>query len=281
MKMKNNIINKLLILTLLSVLLNSHLIGQIVNNSKLTIESFPKIHAYFLECNKSKPDKYTGVDTVHAYNNDEIITIVFYYENGENIKTIGYYSNNQKYREINYLYGQLNGRDEKWYKSGKKKALTYYYKGNRSSPIITWYDSGEIQEVYDLEEKSNKGSIISWYKNGNIRQETFAIDSSKSGFIENEYHENGFIKRIEIANQGKQKYTTYYNNGQVAWDGIILDAIWNQIGHWQEWYEDGTLKKEYYFNDSIPNQKERTWKWYDENGNLIKKENYKAGILIE
>ena len=281
MKMKDRFINQLLILTFLLVLLSSHLIAQVTNNSKISIESFPKIHACFLECNKSKLNNYTGVDTVHSYDNDEIIIIVFHYENGENIKTIGYYSNNHKYRETNYLRGQLNGKDEKWYTDGKKKALTYYYKGNRSSPIITWYDSGEIQSVYDLDEKSNKGSIITWYKNGNIQQETFAIDSSKNGFAENEYYENGMIKRIEIANQGKQEYTTYYNNGQIAWDGMIVDAIWSQVGHWQEWYEDGTPKREYYFNDSISNQKEGIWKWWDEKGNLIKQEYYKGGIMIE
>lgn len=281
MKVKNRVINKLLVLSLLWILLSSSIIAQVVNNSKITIESFPKIHAYFLECNESKQSEYTGVDTVHAYDNDEIITIVFLYENGENIKTVGYYSNNQKYREINYLHGQLDGRDEKWYKDGNKEALVYYNKGNRYSPIITWYDNGKIQSVYDLNEKSNKGCIISWYKNGNIYQETFAIDSTLNGFIEKEYYENGLVKRIEIANLGKQEYTTYHDNGQVAWSGMIINAIWSQVGHWQEWHENGTLKREYYFNDSIPNQKEGIWKWWDENGNFIKQELYKDGIMIE
>ena len=45
-------------------------------------------------------------------------------------------------------------------------------------------------------------------------------------------------------------------------------------------YENGQIKREYYYNDSIPNQKEDIWKWYDESGKLIKKEVYKNGKLV-
>ncbi len=63
--------------------------------------------------------------------------------------------------------------------------------------------------------------------------------------------------------------------------GKIFQGDFARIGKWQEWYENGILKREYFFDENQPNAKTGIWKWWDEKGNLIKEETYKDDVLID
>ena len=76
-------------------------------------------------------------------------------------------------------------------------------------------------------------------------------------------------------------FVNYHRNGQIAWKGTVLNSHLFRLKKWEEYYENGQLSREYFYNDSIPNQREGTWSWWDEQGNLIKQEIYKNGELID
>lgn len=52
------------------------------------------------------------------------------------------------------------------------------------------------------------------------------------------------------------------------------------LGKWEDWYEDGQLKLESFYHDSIPNIKTGTWKYWNKIGELIKEETYEDNELI-
>ena len=67
---------------------------------------------------------------------------------------------------------------------------------------------------------------------------------------ENKYYETGELKqKITQDSVNCYMYTEYYKNGNMRLEGRICNEI--KEGKWKEWYIDGKLKWEGYFDDSI------------------------------
>ncbi|MCK4662471.1 MAG: hypothetical protein KAT68_06380 [Bacteroidales bacterium] len=235
------------------------------------------IRESFIECENHHDISFTGIDTVYGEMKNENIVIHLEYKNGQKYKAIGYYSNNQTYRECTFKNNKKNGFDMIWYKNGQKKYLTYYKKDKILYPIIGWHNNGNLSSFIDEDNKVTK----SWFVNGNIEEESSPIDSTKEGLFIKTYYEEGGISSLGYFNIGVSVYSTFYKNNKKAMQGNIYNTRLFQLGHWQEWFENGVKKRKYYFNENIPNWKEGTWSWWDENGNLVKQEIYKNNVLID
>jgi antitoxin component YwqK of YwqJK toxin-antitoxin module len=277
------IIVKIFFIVLLFLLLKIEVVGQILESAVIVVDSFPEeqIDKYFYKCDNYSDTTYTGTDTIIAFYKNEKITIFIDYIKGKKIHALGYWDNKNKYQETFFNGSKRNGWDIKWFKNGQKKSQIYYENGVFFSPVIDWYEDGKIKSIINFKTKGSKEFVKAWYKNGNLEDDSYNPNDSSDARIDKEYYDNGQLKSESIYNAGKQKYNLYYSNGKKVCEGNIYNALWGQLGKWQEWYDTGTKKREYFFNDSIPNIKEGKWKWWDKNGKLIKEETYKNNELID
>ena len=277
--------NKINIIVLLFLLYNNIGYSQILDSALFIIDTLSVtdrvVHNYFLKCENYSDTTFTGVDTIITNLRNEKIKIFIEYKKGKKTHAIGYWGNGNKYRETYYNGFTQHGWDIRWYKNGQKEFQVFYENGKEFSPSIDWFEDGKIKCIFNSRTKDSKQFALVWHNNTKLEDETYYIDDSTNAYIGKEYYENGQLKSESIYNAGKQKYYCYYDNGIIAWDGYIFNALWGQLGKWEEWDKSGAKSREYYFNDSIPNVREGIWKWWDENGYLIKEEIYKNDKLLE
>ena len=264
----------------LSIVICNLSYSQIVESvEKLSFES---IHSLFLNAENHSDTVYSGIDTIFSKINSEEIMVCIKYENSMKVKTTGYYNNGTKYREIFYTNQKLHGLSSRWYKNGQLEYIIFFENGSIILPEYYWYENGVLEEISYTDPKNiNIYFSKKWYENGTLMEENESIDTTELGYIIKNYYESGKLLSFTIANMGIQLHRSYYENGNIAWEGNILNLTFSQVGKWQEWYESKQLKREYYFNDSIPNLREGIWKWWDNNGKLLKEEIYENGELVK
>jgi len=260
-----------------------HIYGFSQINKEVVIEQFnlPQDYNILSFCKDENIDSMlTGVICDTIYKNDTIIAYAEY-KNGKKIKILTYYMSGEREREEFYDWDNDFGRGTHWFKSGKKECEDFFNKCLDIWTHIEWYENGSFSGFLNKDVNKNTGIQKWWRDDGTISSEAFYIDTTEKAFINKVYHLNGILWQEWIFSLGKQSYKEFYSDGKKAALGYIMDAPLFLLGHWQEWYNNGNLKREYFYNDSIPNQKEGIWKWWDEKGNLIKEEFYKNGELID
>jgi antitoxin component YwqK of YwqJK toxin-antitoxin module len=221
-------------------------------------------------------------DTIlYAVCENDTIKMEYKYENNQLIQIKGYYPDGSIFGISNFNNNIRNGGQYRFFKNGSMDSFFYVENEQIVSPFVQFYQNGMPKIIDNRFIKSNNKLSIEFYITGLINTIAYLNDTASKAFIEVKYYENGNISSVDTANLGKRIFADYYPNGQLQMLGYEYNAIWWQVGKWQEWYENGVLKREYFFNEDIPNQKEGTWKWWDEQGHLIKEEEYKNGELIK
>ena len=279
--LKKNIMKKK---TYLIIILTFYIINQCnaqTPEQKQILDNIKQPLCYkYLKSTMHPDSSFTGKDTVECYSMQEKITLIRTYENGHVVLMDAFYDNGNRYRSKTVSRNNHESSIS-WYKNGNIKSF-YYYIGDKELLSMEFYQSGMIKSIdadnNDVNEQSIRMEIDTL---GRISKKFIVSDTNSKALYSTVYYPIEHKMVETVYNDGRQPYTAYYENGNKMIEGEIFQAGFAQVGHWQEWYEDGTPKREYYFNDSIPNQKVGIWKWYDENGNLIKQEKYKEGSLIE
>jgi antitoxin component YwqK of YwqJK toxin-antitoxin module len=226
---------------------------------------------------------YSRTDTVmcYSYFSRDSIKIIREFVKGSKVTIKAFYSNGNKYEISTFEKGKRNGVTMTWYKNGNKKGF-YYYQFGYKVISIEWYENGEIEYFCEGEQhKGNGFKSINFDSLGNIKDRSYMKDSLNRAIYTKLYYPCSKIMVESIVNDGDHPYVAYHENGNKLIAGNIFQVEFARIGKWQEWYENGILKREYFFNEDIPNQPEGTWKWWDEQGHLIKEEEYKNGELIK
>ncbi|KJS07303.1 MAG: hypothetical protein VR77_01320 [Flavobacteriales bacterium BRH_c54] len=202
------------------------------------------------------------------------------YEEGIKVKAEGFYESGERYCEIFFNEHGVNGIVRRWFENGQPLDFYVCEDDKIISPMISWYSNGMLQSFYDY--KRGMRTYKSWSINGVLLDESqaFNVDDPDS-FIYKSYYSTGELKSEEIANSGIQPFKFYWKNGNLSQKGNILNLPLLRLGKWEEWYEDGTLKREMFYHDSIPNYAVGTWKYYSEKGELIKEEVYEKNELID
>jgi uncharacterized protein len=223
------------------------------------------------------------VDTSYSTEGKDSVVIYATNENGKRITENGFYLTGEKYCENHYNWDKKIGNKDYWYRNGKKMMESYFNICYNNTTFISWYENGNIESVSYYDSKTKSGFSKYWYQNGILKDETFHLDTLDGGYLEKVHYESGELKNENIVtlHKGKQYFKEFYKNGQVKTLCYYRDIVGQWVGKLLEWHENGVLKREFYFNEYIPNQPEGIWKWWDENGNLIKEEKYKNGELIK
>jgi len=176
---------------------------------------------------------------------------------------------------------------QRWYSNGQ---LNYVLYNNRTRGT-TWYDNGDLKSQINC--LNDTITEVSYYKNGNLRKLTkeYSLhDSTSYYYYSVAYCENG--RKISEDFSGRDyKFTSYYCNGHKQAKGE-KNADRYLIGKYCEWHENGKVAVKGTFSQtdsaniltgttwSGVGQKEGKWKYYDENGKLVKVEIWKGGKMI-
>ena len=173
-----------------------------------------------------------------------------------------------------------------FYKSGGLKIVRQYvYKNDQwlFDESVSYYENGKM-DIKGLKEglrddrQYNVHWDSAWYKNGQLKS-AHDRDRYKT------WCENGQIKQDYVEQQGKSKYKGYYCNGQIVSEFTFVNTIFLCTGPYTEWYKDGRKLSERFFEETDDPQKcnipKGEWTFWDDKGNVIKKEKYKNGKLVE
>jgi antitoxin component YwqK of YwqJK toxin-antitoxin module len=159
-----------------------------------------------------------------------------------------YYNNGRLKSEFFTFKNKLNGSYKTWYPDGNLESLGYYFYGVPAGLNITWYKNNKIESI--------------GYYDTRIGDTIYGIaDSLKTKFIDCD--------------------TTLYIDKEPPYDvtdSIICTDNVLKNGRWAEYYENGVLKTEMFFRQGI---KVRTWKYYNNEGILIKEKIYNDNKMIK
>ncbi len=194
------------------------------------------------------------------------------------------------------------------------KAYEIEYKSTWIYSSSQWFSNGQLHAV-----QNRFGTVLSeyegkeWYADGKMKMvRTYYPDSCVTEF----YYHSGKLKRKDLDLPSPYRselvwaYTAeYYENGRVKFtptfimtDGMEIINYYESggkqlrknwcggmvYGKWEEWYENGTIKTEGQYAERDPEKKRQyviskkvgTWKYYNEEGKLVKEEFYKDGSLV-
>lgn len=246
-----------------------------------TLEWLEPVKNYQALVNYDEKEGFTGTDSFTLFFGGD--TILFYcrYVNGKKTSVQQYYTNGVKRQQLIFKDSLLDGTIITYYKSGTMADIVSFENGKVITPSLSYYPSGQLsdyREDYALDD--NEFYAIEFYEEGLIKSRSWGLPDSTEAFVEIRYHLEGTKMDSTVYNAGRQPFIKWDNKGNVCLRGAIFQAFFLRVGPWKEWYADGNLKREYYYNENSPNQPEGDWKWYDRNGRVYRWEVYRDGNLI-
>lgn len=252
---------------------------------------------------------FTGYTREDLGNNDLTPEFLYYYNNGT-LKEKYKYSKNAVVESEHYLKNGLYIK--KKYKYGLVTSLANYkengvgngpyivYEHNKSKTVGYVKNNNFIGKTihYHIEKNKEKIIFVRIYK-GNTYKDTRYYDYDKKQIeyigqgIQNEkslistglfkyYDKNG--KLAKTINYGTKPVTTkkvlqtyYYPNGKVREKAKMSYCLCRYTGEAIEYYENGKKRNVSNYNENGVSH--GVFKTYNKAGKLIKKENYKNGVL--
>ena len=201
-----------------------------------------------------------GQKTGHSIKIDSISTFQKQYLNGNRDSNV-YYSDKEKEFCIHQEY----------YKNGRLKSEYFTLRNKPNGPWRTWYQEGNPESFGYYFYGIPAGLYITWYRNRKI--ESFGYYSTSIGDT-----------IYGIADSLKAKYIdcdtlTFFDKEPPydMTDSIICSDNFLKSGKWVEYYENGALKSEKYFQRGI---KINRWKYYDKEGILTKEVIYNNNKMV-
>ncbi len=172
----------------------------------------------------------------------------------------------------NYINNKKSGLWTYYYKNGNKEQLGNYMRG-LSDGLWTWYyTSGELHREESYFNGREDGEMIEYSETGKIISKGNFINGEKEGewsYFAGDHIEQG--RYITGLREGEWLY--YYMDGKLHFEGKFVQDFAD--GRQKFYYTSGGIKEERFYEMGI---KERSWKKYDELGNLIMVIMYKKDI---
>lgn len=170
-----------------------------------------------------------------------------------------YYFDNIHYQSLDIDSTIPDGQYNAYLNDSVTLLLKVRYQNYRPEGIVYYYQEGKIRSTYSYKNGEWDGPYTYYNEAGELE----AIGSKKNGKNHGdsyEYWSNGQLKRFEHSEMGTATgpYKNYYSNGQINTEGSYDKAgedlgYWTgyRIGKWTEYYENGKIKEEQYYIDSI------------------------------
>jgi len=206
----------------------------------------------YFEGNKS------GLEETY-YPNGQVASRVEYINGIENGKFVMFYSNGNIENEGEYLNGQFNGNYIYYYDNKKKMYEGMYELGKKNKLWVYYHSDGLIK-------------MFIHYKMGITIKE----DYQNGEFVS--YYDSGMIESISHYKEGKKEgaFIEYYNNGQRE----LVSREKTDPYEPDELVEIITGQQIKFERTYIDDKAEGVVRFYDEDGKLLKTENYHNDVLI-
>lgn len=182
-----------------------------------------------------------------------------------------------RYNKAGY---NLQGWQEDYYSSGKVLHKGFYVDG-QIKVFKNYFENGQIERSF-ISSDPARSSVDIYYPNGKVRKQILYYNGNAQN--EYSYFDNGNPESIIEKDKDVQfifKKSNFYQNGYAASELELIDKKTKKYRS-KEYYENGKLKEEGIYTLNIENKellKDGEWIYYDSNGQTVKKEKFKNGIL--
>lgn len=209
---------------------------------------------------------------------------ISYYDNG-NLELVGEFDNDGKpIGEWKSYYDDGTLERIEIFEKNKVFIKSYWKNGNLAEiyssedgyitgEYIMYYDNGNLWSTKNYEKGLHKGKQKSYFKNGNISAIEFYKDGNRIGKFRY-YHENGKPSIIAIYNRkGDNIKTKWYRDNGYLWKKESFR--YRKNGDVFQKFKENHLNGKLEVSGTILNgENVNEWKYYDEQGKLIKIERY-------
>lgn len=149
----------------------------------------------------------------------------------------------------------------------------------------SYYENGDIESETIIYPQKGFGICRMYFKSGYLKYEA-TLDLN--GFVhgsEKHFYENGIIKSNGMLGMGKHNHIDRWQNGNKKADLTYINYPLYLTGDFTLWNEKGQIIEERHYRKTekveFSNFKIGVWKYWDDNGNLLKKEFYENDRLVK
>ena len=118
----------------------------------------------------------------------------------------------------------------------------YQIDENFTGQIIKKYKDGQVKSIENFKNGKLNGEFKEFFENDSL----FQVGTFKNGDMKNikVFYENGNLKFEQNLKDRKGKYRGYYPNGKLEVEGEVFQG--DEIGLWKYYNEEGNLLKTEY-----------------------------------
>lgn len=179
-----------------------------------------------------------------------------------------------------------NGYYKKWVTVNNSKSyylseIGFYTNNEKDGFFIDYYKNGKVKSIIEYNKFENNNTFLSFYDNGNPMESGQKINYINIGLWKY-WNKNGkIIKECNYSN-GKLKgnYKEYFSNGNVKLNGIYTHIQLVDTAQMEDFDNPGCFYDYVFLNNEYP-VKDGEWKYFNEQGILVRTENYNKGELIK
>jgi antitoxin component YwqK of YwqJK toxin-antitoxin module len=167
------------------------------------------------------------------------------------------------------------GWQEDFYVSGKLLHKGFYQDG-QIKIFKNFYENGQVERNFTTADVRHCKLEI-YYEDGKVRSTIIYCDGNPQN--EYDFFPNGNPEYVEENDKDMEflyKRNSYFENGIPESTFELVDKKAKKYIK-KEYYENGRVKEEgtmYYKKDLLDYQKEGEWTYYDDKGNILKKEKF-------
>lgn len=124
-------------------------------------------------------------------------------------------------------------------------SFAYQIDENFTGQVIKKYKNGQVKSIENFKNGKLNGEFKEFFENGSL----FQVGTFKNGDMKNikVFYENGNLKFEQNLKNRKGKYRGYYPNGKLEVEGEVFQG--DEIGLWKYYNEEGNLLKTEYKNN--------------------------------
>lgn len=174
--------------------------------------------------------------------------------------------------ETNFHLSRKHGSGAEYHPNGQVSYKGEYLLGNKVGPWNQYYPDGKIEVERHFKNNNSHGRFVYYAPSGEVSRILYFEDDFLVAYAHLD-KAGQEIARIPVISKGAFNMTTYYANGQKAWDVPLKDGWWD--GKITAWYPDGKIwRTGTYYNDL----RQGSYVNYYENGKVMSEEMYEFGL---
>ena len=171
---------------------------------------------------------------------------------------------------------------EDQYLDGKVLHKGFYVDG-QLTVFKNYYPNGQMERFFRSTD-SRRNEMVIYYEDGKIKSEIFYFKGNPQKL--NDYYPNGSLEYAEEYDKDMQylfKRNGFLPDGKPKFIFELVDKR-KKTYLKKEFFDNGKLKEQggmKFIADGKDYVKEGSWEYFDENGGLLRKENYHLGSLTD